>query len=73
MKLTDLSIQVRQRSSWEAIDLGFALVQTHWRALMVPYLLLMLLCAIPIWLMLPERYLWAAGLVVWWLKPLFDR
>lgn len=73
MKLTDLSIQVRQRSAWEAIDLGFAFVQQHWRALMLPYCLLVLLIAIPVWLILPESYLWAAGLVVWWFKPLFDR
>ncbi|HMT94271.1 hypothetical protein [uncultured Thiothrix sp.] len=73
MKLTDLNIQVRQRSAWEAIDLGFALVQQHWKALMPPYFLLLLLIALCVWLILPEAYLPIAGLVVWWLKPLFDR
>lgn len=73
MKLTDLSIQVRQRSAWEAIDLGFAFVQKYWRALMLPYLLLVGLSAVVVWLILPERYLWAAGLVIWWFKPLYDR
>lgn len=73
MKLNALNIQVRQRSAWEAIDLGFALVQQHWKALMLPYFLLMLLIAISVWLLLPEAYLPIAGLFVWWLKPLFDR
>lgn len=73
MKLTDLSIQVRQRSNWEAIDLGFALVQQHWRALIIPYTLLVLLIAIPVWLILPESYLWLSSLIVWWFKPLYDR
>lgn len=73
MKLTDLKIQVRQRSAWEAIDLGFSFVQQHWRALMLPYFLLVLLIATPVWLILPEAYLPIAGLFVWWFKPLFDR
>lgn len=73
MKLTDLSIQVRQRSHWEAIDLGFALVQQHWRALIIPYTLLVILIATPVWLILPEAYLWVASLIIWWLKPLYDR
>lgn len=73
MKLTDLSIQVRQRSNWEAIDLGFALVQRHWRSLILPYTLLVILIALPIWLILPESYLWISSLIIWWLKPLYDR
>lgn len=73
MKLTDLSIQVRQRSAWEAIDLGFAFVQQHWKALMLPYFLLLLLIALCVWLLLPEAYLPFAGFIVWWFKPLFDR
>lgn len=73
MKLTDLSIQVRQRSAWEAIDLGFSFVREHWRALMLPHLLLLILIAIPAWFILPEKYLWLAGLVVWWFKPVMDR
>jgi hypothetical protein len=73
MKLSDLSIQVRQRSTWESIDLGFALVQQHWRSLMLPYSLLLSLIAIIVWLVTPERYLWLAGFIVWWFKPLYDR
>lgn len=73
MQLTDLSIQVRQRSAWEAIDLGFALVQQYWRTLIIPYTLLVLCIAIPVWLILPESYLWISSLIIWWLKPLYDR
>ncbi len=73
MKLTDLSIQVRQRSAWEAIDLGFSFVQQHWFKLMLPHFLLVVLIAIPVWLILPENYLWLASLVVWWFNPLLDR
>lgn len=73
MKLSDISIQVRQRSPWEAIDLGFTLVQNHWRSLYLPWFLLLILLFGTVWLLTPEKYLWLPGIILWWLKPLYDR
>ena len=74
MRIDALTVVLRPRSSWEAIELGTALVRRNasaiwrpWFAVTVPVLLLANLAA------------WAAGvpavamLVVWWLKPVFDR
>ncbi len=73
MNATDLIIQVRQRSPWEAIDTGFILVRAVWRSILPAWLALLaglvLLCA----LLIPRDYFWAASIVLWWLKPLFDR
>lgn len=66
-----LAVQLRPRGGWEAIDLGFQMAREWWR---------------PIWLVWIALYLPAAGacfvafdnklhamLLLWWLKPLFDR
>lgn len=74
MRLDLLSVHLRQRSPWEAMDLGIALVRRHagavwrpWFALTLPFFLLF--NALGWWL---DR-LWLAALLLWWLKPLFDR
>lgn len=70
MKLDRLSVQLRLRNPWEAMDLGFALARAWsrevygaWLAVFVP------VCAIVLLLLPPQ---WAM-LLVWWLKPAFDR
>ena len=73
MKLAGLNTQVRQRTPWEAIDLGFALVRHNWGRIYLPWTLLIVLLAVCVWLLVPEKYAWAAGLTIWWLKPLYDR
>lgn len=74
MRLDDLTVALRPRSAWEAVELGTALVRRHagaiwkpWVALSIPMLVLVnLLC----WAM---DVIWLAGFVMWWLKPYFDR
>lgn len=74
MRLDLLSIQLRQRIPWEAMDLGIALLRRHamavwrpWFALTAPFFLLFnVLC----WW---AGQVWLAALLLWWLKPLFDR
>lgn len=74
MRLDQLTVQLRARSPWEAMELGMALVRRHAGAIWRPWL----------WLSLPAFVLcnalafaigkpWLAGLAMWWLKPLFDR
>ncbi|MCL2590019.1 MAG: hypothetical protein FWD67_03840 [Betaproteobacteria bacterium] len=73
-----LTVQTRTRAHWEAIDLGFALVQAHWRNLYAAWLVVILPATL---LALTLAYLSNRdgkgimyGLVLlWWLKPLYDR
>lgn len=73
MNPDNIIIQVRQRSEWEAVDMGFRLVQQLWRQIFPAWLMLMLPLAIGIALLTPEDYVWVAALIIWWLKPLYDR
>lgn len=74
MRLEGLTVALRPRTAWEATDLGFALVRRHagriwgtWLLVTLPPLLLLNgLC-----LLLGQ--VWLASLLLWWLKPVFDR
>jgi hypothetical protein len=74
MRIEQLTVRLRARSDWEAVELGMALVRQHAAAIWVPWL----------WLTLPVFALlnlgawwidqaWLAALLMWWLKPAFDR
>ena len=74
MRLDLISIALRQRNPWEAMDLGIALVRRHAAAIWRPWLLLTL----PFFVVFNAAcwwlgILWLAPLLMWWLKPLFDR
>lgn len=74
MRLETLTVELRPRSSWEAMELGSALVRRHAAAVWVPWLLVTGLCFallnLGAWALdMP----WLAGLLLWWLRPVFDR
>lgn len=74
MRIDALTVALRPRSSWEAVELGTALVRRHARAVWGPWLLLTL----PAFALLNAAMyaldlLWIAALLMWWLKPLFAR
>jgi hypothetical protein len=74
MRLDQLSVALRQRDPWEATDLGVALWRRHFAAIARPWLGLSLpvlvLSSALAWSL---DAIWAAGLLMWWLKPWFDR
>jgi hypothetical protein len=74
MRLESLSVALRQRDPWEALDLGIALWRRHWGAIMRPWLVLALpafaALAVVGWTL---DAFWLAALVSWWLQPLLDR
>lgn len=70
MDLERLSVKLRQRNPWEAIDLGFAMARAWWRDLYGVWLAVMVPLSVAACLLLPAQ--WAA-LLVWWLKPALDR
>lgn len=72
MQLDRLTVALRPRSPWEAMDLGLAMARAHWKRIVVPWLI----CVVPVVLAVSvalQSYSWAASIVVWWLKPMFDR
>jgi hypothetical protein len=74
MKLEALTVSLRPRTAWEACELGMALVRSHAGAIWKPWLLatlpILLLLNIAGWAL---DLLWLSGLLMWWLKPWFDR
>ena len=74
MQPADIAVELRPRSAWEAMDLGLAMLQRWWRAVLVPHAVVLgavaaMAAAIAAWLGKP----WVALLLVWWFKPLYDR
>lgn len=74
MELERISVVLRPRVTREAIDLGAAMLRTHARAVWTAWfaftLPVFVLCnALGLLLDLP----WLGWVLMWWLKPLFDR
>ena len=74
MRIDDLSVVLRPRSGWEAVELGFALTRRHARVVWLSWLATTLpvfavLNAAAWWLDL----MWLPPLLLWWLKPAFER
>lgn len=72
MRLNEASVVIRPRSPWEAIDLGLLLAGRHRRLLLGSWALVTL----PLYALL-TLLLWkhptAVFMLMWWLKPAFDR
>ena len=73
MDLNQITANIRLRSPWEAIDLGFVMVQEWWKSIYIPLAILTLGIAIPLFYFLPEKNYWIGATIIWWLKPLYDR
>ena len=72
MDIRRAQISIRARTSWEAIDLGFAMAREWFPQLWRAWLML----ALPVWLLahlLFHDRLWLAALLVWWFKPLYEQ
>ena len=74
MQPANIAVTLRRRSPWEAIDLGLSMLQRWWRAAFVPHLIVG--GAVAAAALLLAWYLerpWVAIVLVWWMKPLYDR
>lgn len=72
MRLEDLTVALRPRQPWEAADLGCVLVQRDFSRILG----LWAVTVLPVWIGLALAlmdYPIAYALIVWWLKPLYDR
>ena len=72
MRLSDATVAIRPRSTWEAMDLGVLMSQQHRRLLMTSWAIVTL----PLFVVL-SLLLWdspsLAVLIFWWLKPAYER
>src|SRR3954451_18354738 len=74
MQPTDIAVELRQRTPWEAIDLGLAMLQRWWQqaygahAAVLAFLSLISF-GMGAWL----DQAWIALVLIWWLKPVYDR
>ena len=74
MRLELLSVALRQRDPWEATDLGIAMWRRYFGAIMRPWLALSLpVLALFAGLGWALDALWLPFVLMWWLKPWFDR
>lgn len=72
MNLDQLTIEIRPRRPWEAVDLGIRMAQRWWRQLTTIFVLL----SLPVWLLLafiPQEYWFRKLFLFWLLLPLFER
>jgi hypothetical protein len=67
-----IQVAVRPRGGWEAVDLGFRMARHWWRPIFAAWCALVFPVAIVLNVALVE-HLWLAALILWWLKPAFDR
>jgi len=72
VKLDHVSTVIRPRGHWEAIDLGFRMARAHYAAMLVSSLVITLPLFALLHLIFWERGVWAT-LLLWWLKPLWER
>lgn len=72
MDLERVAVALRPRRSWEAVDLGMRFALRLGPALWLPWLGLLLAIHALVWLAL-HGLPGLAFLVLWWLKPLYDR
>jgi len=73
VNLNEIQANIRLRNPWEAVDLGFAMVRRWWKSIYIPLAILTFGIGIPLFFIVPEDQLWIAGMIFWWLKPLYDR
>lgn len=76
MNFDDVRIEVRPRSPFEAIDLGFVMAR-QW---FIPMWLIWISMAVPVYVaahllfyFLAYKYIFVAGIILWWLKPVYEK
>jgi Domain of unknown function (DUF4129) len=67
-----MSVRLRPRNAWEALDLGLELVRSNALAIYKAWLSAYVPVAIVVFALLWDSPFWALA-TMWWLKPAFDR
>src|SRR3954464_4727207 len=67
-----MSVRLRPRNAWEALDLGLELVRSNARPIYAAWFAVYVPAALIVFASLWSTPVWA-WLAMWWLKPAFDR
>lgn len=72
MQTDRIAVAVRPRAGYEAVDLGFRFARAVFWPLFPAHALVVGAISLALYFAMPGQ-LWLASVVVWWLKPLYDR
>jgi hypothetical protein len=72
VQLENMTAQVRPRPAWEAVDLGFLMLQRWYRPVLANWVMLTLPVFILINVLFSHKPVLVA-VIFWWLLPVFDR
>ncbi len=72
MQTDRIAVAVRPRAGYEAVDLGFRFARAVFWPLFPAHALVVGAISLALYIAMPGQ-LWLASVVVWWLKPLYDR
>ena len=72
MNLDQVTVEIRPRSAWEALDLGLLMARRWWWPMMKLWLIVSL-PVLAIALLIPAGYWWISAILIWWLKPIYER
>ena len=72
MELEKLSVQLRPRGGWEALDLGCQMARSWWRPVWGVWLAVYLPAAVLLHAVFRQQP-FIAAVALWWLKPVCDR
>jgi hypothetical protein len=73
VNLDQVTIEIRPRRPWEAVDLGLLMARRWWWPLIQAWLLVTLPLFVLLSLLTAPWAWWLGGLLIWWLKPLCER
>ena len=71
MQLDKMSVEIRPRSAWEGLDLGFTMARVWFRSLLGLWLVSAMPVFILLYVLLNEN-IFLFYLILWWLKPLYE-
>jgi len=72
MQLDKIIIELRQRSPWEAMDLGVMLMRRLWPVIFVPWLIMMSLVLAFVLFAQVQGFMYFGGFFMWLIKPLYE-
>ena len=72
MQLDKIIIALRQRTPWEAMDLGVMVMRKLWPVILFPWLILMSCVLIFVVFAEYQGFLYFAGIFIWLIKPVYE-
>ncbi|MCW8933542.1 MAG: hypothetical protein OQK98_02350 [Gammaproteobacteria bacterium] len=72
MQLDKIIIALRQRTPWEAMDLGVMVMRKLWPVILFPWLILMSCVLVFVIFAEYQGYFYFAGFFIWLIKPVYE-